>query len=205
MSFRLCNAPATFQRAMDKIIDGENRKFAIPYLYDIIVFSESHVQHDEHLEIILTKLKLAGLALNRKKCHFSKPEFMVLGNIISGGSVKPDPAKTKAIEAYEFPQTVKEMRSFLGLVNYCREFIPKYAQLAKPLFDTLRGETKKSMSRIDSSPELLKAFRGVKDKVAANLVRAQLNFGKKFILTTDASDVVIGAALSQLQSDGQKK
>ncbi|KAF9752805.1 Retrovirus-related Pol polyprotein from transposon, partial [Nosema granulosis] len=75
MPFGLCNAPATFQRAMDSIFRAENRRFVIPYLDDIIVYSQRLEDHENHLRIVLGKLKGAGVSLNKKKCKFLKSEI----------------------------------------------------------------------------------------------------------------------------------
>lgn len=108
MPFGLCNAPATFQRTMDAIFTKENRKFVIPYLDDIIIYSKNHQEHRKHLEIVLGKLKAAGIVLNRKKCNFFKDEIKILGNIVSKDSIKPDPEKVIAISNYTEPTNISQ-------------------------------------------------------------------------------------------------
>ncbi|KAF9758233.1 Retrovirus-related Pol polyprotein from transposon, partial [Nosema granulosis] len=144
MPFGLCNAPATFQRAMDEIIGNCFSDFVIPYLDDIIIFSRNETEHLQHLNIVLNKLKASGLALNKKKCNFLKEEIKILGNVVSRGYIKPDPSKIETIKKYPFPLNLKELRAFLGLVNYCREYIMNYAELTHPLFNQLKGELKNS-------------------------------------------------------------
>lgn len=96
MPFGLCNAPATFQRAMNNILKKERFKFVIPYLDDIIIFSKDETGHQTHLDIVLGKLKAAGLSLNKKKCHLFKEEIKILGYIITKGKVSNDPERVEA-------------------------------------------------------------------------------------------------------------
>lgn len=146
--FGLCNFPATFQRAMDRIFEKERGNFIIPYLDDIIVYSKNFKEHQEHLRITLGRIKASGLTLNPKKCVFNKQEIKILGNVISKGIVKPDPEKVEAIKNYARPETVKELRLFLGLANYYRDFIIGFAELATPMTDKLKGEIKRSNKKI---------------------------------------------------------
>ncbi|KRH94438.1 pol polyprotein [Pseudoloma neurophilia] len=90
MPFGLSNAPATFQRIMDKILKKEIGDFVMVYFDDIIVFSGSEQEHKKHLDIVLGKLASASMFLNKNKCNFFKTEIEILGQIISNGIVKPD-------------------------------------------------------------------------------------------------------------------
>ncbi|WUR04295.1 endonuclease [Vairimorpha necatrix] len=204
MPFGLCNAPATFQRTMDKIFVKENRKFVIPYLDDIIIYSKNHQEHHEHLEIVLGKLKAAGIALNRKKCHFFKEEIKILGNIVTNKTTKPDPEKVKAINEYKEPTNIAQLRSFLGLINYCREFIRNLSAIAAPLYELFKGESKRSVKSISLSKKEKRAFEDLKRLLTEETIRYKINLRKPFILTTDASEQGIGAILSQIGDDGKE-
>lgn len=118
---------------MNSIFTGKLSKFVIPYFDDIIVFSETEKEHLEHLTVVLKQLQESGLSLNKKKCNFGKSTLKILGNIVGEGFVKPDPAKVSAIHEFSAPNDVKHLRSFLGILNYCRDFIPNLADLAAPL------------------------------------------------------------------------
>ncbi|MGL5691745.1 MAG: reverse transcriptase family protein, partial [Bacteroidales bacterium] len=148
MPFGLCNAPGTFQRAMDTIFRKDLHKYVIPYLDDIIIFSNSPEEHKIHLDSVLKRIHAAGLILNKKKCKFFKNEVKILGSIVSKGRVKPDPNKISAIKSYSRPSNIKELRSFLGLCNYTRQFVRNYASIALPLFQILKNETKRSIKQI---------------------------------------------------------
>ncbi|KAF9749456.1 Retrovirus-related Pol polyprotein from transposon, partial [Nosema granulosis] len=165
MAFGLCNAPSTFQRAMDTILREEIDKFAISYLDDIIIYSKDIETHKKHLETVFMKLKEAGIFLNKKKCKLGKQKVKILGNVVSEGQVRPDSEKIECIKTYPLPTTVKELRSFLGLLNYCREFIKNFAQKAKPLFDLLKGETKRSVRKIIHTIESKQAFIKLREEI----------------------------------------
>ena len=113
MPFGLCNAPATFQATMDSILRDDKWQCAIPYLDDVIIYSRSIDEHQQHLKRILGKLKGAGLVLNGDKCKFFKDKIEYLGQIITAGKIKPDPRKIQAILECKPPITIKDLRSFL--------------------------------------------------------------------------------------------
>ncbi|MGL5708406.1 MAG: reverse transcriptase family protein, partial [Aeromonas sp.] len=197
MPFGLCNAPATFQRAMDKMFKNENGIFVIPYLDDIIVYSKSIEDHKKHLSLVFKKIKMAGLSLNRAKCKLFKTEISILGNRVSEGLIIADPEKLEAINKYLEPKTIKELRSFLGLANFCREFVKEFALLAEPLFKLLKGTKKSSNHKIDFTECESKAFIELKRRIVTSHTRNQPDMEKPFVLTTDASEKGIGAILSQ--------
>ncbi|KAF9756187.1 Retrovirus-related Pol polyprotein from transposon, partial [Nosema granulosis] len=205
MPFGLCNASATFQRVMDTVFRDENRKFVIPYQDDVIVYSKNHEDHEKHLRIALGKLRAAGICLNLKKCKFFRDEVKILGNIITGGEIKIDPEKTEQIRAYPTPTDIAELRSFLGMVNYCREFITGFADLTKPLYELLAGEKKKSTRKIVLDEKQREAFNTIKDRLCRESARAQPDIDKDFILTTDASDYGIGAVLTQKDRNNKER
>lgn len=204
MPFGLCNAPATFQRAMDSILEEERGRFVIPYLDDIIIFSKSMEEHKIHVDVVMKKLKNAGICLNKKKCKFFQEEIKILGTIITEGIIKPDPEKIETIVKYPMPTTIREVRSFLGTANYCSEFIPRYTEMMKPIFDLLKNETKNSQKSVSFNEEARAAFIYIKEKIADNLQRTAPDFDKEFILITDASDIGIGAILLQKDQNGKE-
>ncbi|KAF9760650.1 Retrovirus-related Pol polyprotein from transposon 17.6 [Nosema granulosis] len=151
------------------------------------------------------KVKAVGLSLNKKKCRFFKKEVKILGNIVTEEKIKTDPDKVKTIQEYPEPTTIKELRSFLGVVNYCREFVPKFAMITAPLYGLLKGVRKESNKRISMDTKQREAFRAIRKTLTENTERAQPNMEEDFILTTDASDTGIGAVLSQLDKEGRER
>ncbi|KAI5171647.1 hypothetical protein PAEPH01_1668 [Pancytospora epiphaga] len=127
MSFGLCNAPATFQRAMIQILRREIGNCALMYFDDTIVYSKTLTDHVEHLRTVFWKLRAAGISFNPSKCHVGKLSLKFLDHLISSGSVRPDQRKLSAIQEYHRPSNIKELRFFLGLCNYSRNFISHYA------------------------------------------------------------------------------
>jgi hypothetical protein len=205
MPFGLCNAPATFQRAMDGIFRKENRKFVIPYLDDIIVYSKTLEDHEKHLRIVLGKLKAVGISLNEAKCKFFRTKLKILGNVISEGTIEADPERIEKLLCYPMPTNLKELRSFLGTVNYERDFIENLFGLTAPLYELLKGEKKSSSKSIELNKEQVQVFKKLIKVVAESTIRAQPRFDREFILTTDASDIGIAAILSQKDDYGREK
>ena len=137
MPFGLHNAPATFQRTMNYVLQ-DCQGFAKAYIDDVVVYSESWEEHLEHLSQVFDRMKKAGLTLKLKKCRFGAKKTGYLGHIIGEGHVEPDPAKIKAIKKYPVPTTKKEVRAWLGLTGYYRRFVPDYATVAAPLTGLLK-------------------------------------------------------------------
>ncbi|KAI4293341.1 hypothetical protein PAPHI01_2615 [Pancytospora philotis] len=202
MPFGLCNAPATFQRAMDLIIRNELGIFVRPYLDDIVVYSRTAEEHRVHLETVLGRLKAAGIVLNKKKCVIGQPAVKLLGNIVTEGKVMSDPDKVKAIEECERPKTLRELRSFLGLANYCRDYVRQFAHIASPLFELLKGASKDSVKTITWSETASQSFEEVKQAIKAQTERAQPDFSREFAVVTDASNLAVGGILAQKDEKG---
>jgi hypothetical protein len=129
----------------------------------------------------------------------------ILGNIVSDGMVKPDPEKVTAIKEYKLLTTIQELRSFLGLANYCRDYIPNYAKKTITLNDMLKGETKKSIRKIEWSDKKIEDFKKIKDLIFNITYRSQPDINKRFILTTDASSQAIDAILAQEDKEGKRR
>ena len=130
--FGLAQAPAYFQALISEVLKGLSH-FAIAYLDDIIIFSQTEEEHLKHLEIIFGRLKEAGLKLKRSKCSFMKLYIEYLGHLISEKGIEPMPDKLTAIKEMLAPRSPKEIKQFLGLVSYYRKFILRFSDIAKPL------------------------------------------------------------------------
>ena len=205
MPFGLCNAPATFQAVMDIVLAEDCWKHAIPYLDDIIIYSKTLEEHKKHLESVLGKIRAAGLTLNNEKSLFFQNEVKYLGYHIADGKVQPDPKKIEAILEREPPKNLKELRSFLGLVNFCSNFIPQFATLSGLLTDLLQGEDKSSKRSIKWSEEADIAFKTLKKEIARITFRTLPDLNKEFILVTDASNIAMGAVLTQKDDSGRER
>ena len=138
--FGLAQAPAYFQLLMNKVLEG--LKFAMTYLDDIIIFSENESQHLEHLETVFSCLREAGLKMKWSKCDFFKSEIHYLEHLISPEGISPLPNKLDCIQHMPAPKNTKEIKQFLGLTGYYRKFVPRFADISRPL-TTLTTKDKK--------------------------------------------------------------
>lgn len=139
MPFGLCNAPATFQRLMQWCLGNLVNDSLLIYLDDVVVFSPDFSSHLHHLEEVFQCLHNHGLKLQPAKCHLFQCRVTYLGHVISEQGVATDPVKTSAVRDWPIPQTVKQVKSFLGFAGYCRWFIPAFSTIATPLNALTRG------------------------------------------------------------------
>ena len=199
MPFGLCNAPATFQRAMQAVLAGLEWNSCFVYLDDILIASHTLEEHLQHLKEVFGRLRDAGLRLKPKKCLLFRDEVPYLGHVISADGIRPDPAKTDKVKSFPVPSDVTTLRQFIGLASYYRRFVPGFAKIAVPL----HALTKKDVP-FKWTPQCDKAFCKLKDLLITAPVLAYPRFSsdKEFILETDASGLGLGAVLSQRQDDG---
>lgn len=199
MPFGLCNAPATFQRLMNSTLRMHLGKFCMVYLDDIIVYSRSAKQHERHLDCVLEALADAGFKTQKSKCEFGLQEIEFLGHVVSAHGIKMDSGKLQAMQDWPVPASVKDVRGFLGLLNYYRRFIDHFAEKALPLTE-LTKETERSFQWTDVEQ---KAFELLKSSMQTAPVLVLPDFAKPFCVHTDASAFACGAVLEQKQTDGQ--
>jgi hypothetical protein len=137
MSFGLTNAPAYFMNLMNKVFMEYLDRFVVVFIDDILIYSRSESDHEEHLRLVLQKLRDNQLYAKYSKCEFWIDEVSFLGHIISNGGISVDPAKVKEIVAWSMPTTVTKVRSFLGLAGYYLRFIEGFSKIAKPMTSLL--------------------------------------------------------------------
>ena len=155
VSFWLAQAPAYFQLLMNKVLKG--LKFTMTYLDDIIIFSQDELQHLEHLEIVFSRLQEAGLKMKRSKCDFFKSEIHYLGHLISPEGISLLPNKLDSIRHMPVLNSAKEIKQFLGLTGYYRKFVPRFADISRPLTTLTKKDAKfEWTSACQKSFELLK-------------------------------------------------
>ena len=158
MSFGLTNAPAYFMYLMNKVFMEYLDKFVVVFIDDILVYSQNEVEHEEHLRMVLQKLRENQLFAKLSKCEFWLKEVPFLGHIISVGGVSVDPSKVRDVLNWKPPQNVSEIHSFLGLAGYYRRFIEGFSKIAKPMTELLGkgAEFKWTTAREASFNELKK-------------------------------------------------
>ena len=120
MLFGLANAVPTFQRLMQRILEGLTPQKCLVYLDDVLVVGSTFEQHLENLKDVLDALKTAGLKLKPSKCFFAHKDVKYLGFVISGDGLLPNPEKLEAITEYPPPKNLQELRRFIGLASYYR-------------------------------------------------------------------------------------
>ncbi|RVW27175.1 Retrovirus-related Pol polyprotein from transposon 17.6 [Vitis vinifera] len=191
MPFGLTNAPATFCTLMNKIFHPYLDKFVVVYLDDIVIYSNTLKEH-EHLRKVFKILRQNELYVKKEKCSFAKEEVSFLGHRIRDGKLMMDNSKVKAIQEWDPPTKVPQLRSFLGLVNYYRRFIKGYSARAAPLTDLL-----KKNKAWEWDERCQQAFEDLKKAVTEEPVLALPDHTKVFEVHTDASDFAIGGVLMQ--------
>ena len=193
MPFGLCNAPATFERLMEQVLAGLPTTVALLHLDDILVPDRTFEQQIDKLQMVFQRLKEANLKLNPKKCNLFQREVKYLGHVVSAKGVSPDPEKVEAIQAWPRPMSITDVKSFLGLASYYRRFIAGFANIAAPLH-----ECTKKMPTFTWSTEAQAAFNKLKTALIEALVLAYADPSYPFLVDIDASNVGIGAMLSQV-------
>ncbi len=137
--FGLCNAPATFERLMERVLKDIPRTRCVVYLDDLLVHARDFGQAVHNLWEILTAIRSAGLQLNPAKCNLFTCQTHFLGRVVSESGVASDPTKVAAVRDWPPPTYISELRSFLGLASYYRRFIRDFATIASPLHLLTKG------------------------------------------------------------------
>lgn len=197
MPFGLNNAPATFQHFINSALSDCLDTFAVAYLDDILVFSRSEEEHIKHVKTVLQRLHDNRLFAKAEKCEFHKSQVEFLGYIISTNGVAMDPAKTKCIDEWPAPKSVKDIQSFLGFANFYRRFIKGFSGLVAPITCLLR---KGQPWDWDATAQA--AFEALKKAFSTAPVLMYYDPEKPCSIETDASDFAIGSILSQPDDSG---
>jgi hypothetical protein len=142
MSFGLTNAPAYFMNLMNKVFMEELDKFVVVFIDDILVYSKSVEEHEQHLRVVLGKLRAHKLYAKFSKCEFRLEKISFLGHILTAEGVAVDPGKVETVSNWRQPTNVSEIRSFLGLAGYYQRFIEGFSKIARPMTKLLKKEKK---------------------------------------------------------------
>ena len=196
MPFGLCNAPATFERLMDRVLQGLRWSRCLVYLDDIISFGGTFSAALSNLTLIFERLRSYGLQLKSSKCHLFRESVPFLGHIVGRRGLECDPKKIEDVKSWPVPDCLKSVRQFLGFVGYYRRFIPKFADIATPLVH-LTGKDVPFVWDASCSA----AFRGLRASLMDAPILAFPTETGQYILDTDASNFGLGGVLSQIQDD----
>jgi hypothetical protein len=202
MPFGLCNAPPTFQRAMNEVFSDMIGKTVFVYIDDITIYTDTFEQHMKVLEQVLSRLRSYGLFAKPKKCTIAAEEIKLLGHIIGRKGMRPDPAKVSAVVTFPDPTNRTELRAFLGLVNYYRIYIPNCSTLMAELNYLLRDDVKWEWKDNWAAQESFDRLKEALTDEAKFLIAP--HFKEPFILHTDACAKGYGAVLTQLRNGKER-
>ncbi|GJT84056.1 DNA/RNA polymerases superfamily protein [Tanacetum coccineum] len=192
MPFGLTNAPAVFMDLMNRVFHEFLDKFVIVFIDDILVFSKSKEEHEEHLRTVLQILRQEKLYAKFSKCEFWLSKVAFLGHIVSAEGITMDPAKVEAITKWPRPTSVTEVRSFLGLAGYYRRFVEGFSRLALPLTKLMRkGE------KFVWNEEREKSFEELKQRLVSAPILTLPSGSGGFQIYSDASKKGLGCVLMQ--------
>ena len=197
MPFGLCNAPATFERLMDRVLQGLRWSRCLVYLDDIISLGGTFDGALSNLTLIFERLRSYGLELKSSKCHLFRVSVPFLGHIVGRRGLECDPTKIEDVKLWPVPDCLKSVRQFF--VGYYRRFIPKFADIATPLVYL----TGKHVPFVwDSSCSA--AFHELHAALIDAPILAFPTETGQYILDTDASNFGLGGVLSQIQNDQER-
>ena len=200
MPFGLRNASQTFQRFIDEALRGLEGVYV--YVDDVLIASKDEHQHRQHLIQVFQRLQDYGIVLNAQKCTLGTNKIEFLGHIITEGGISPLPSKVEAILKFPEPSNIKQVQSFLGVLNFYRRFIPHCADILLPLTRLLKGQAlKKPKQSIQLPPDAAAAFQKAKEALAEATMLSHPDDSCPIHLATDASDHAIGAALHMVKKD----
>ena len=194
LPFGINAASEVFQNAIQNALQGLDGTRNIAD--DIIVWGSTDEEHDERLNALFARLSTKGLTVNPGKCLFKQESLWFYGYMLTKDGLQADRKKIAAIQNTYVPQDVTQLRSFLGLANYCARFIPNFSAITAPL----RELTKTGVKYV-WTPTQQQAFDQVKQAIMADCLMAYYDPQKKTVLTVDASPYGLGAILSNIDQD----
>ncbi|KAK1681233.1 hypothetical protein QYE76_042081 [Lolium multiflorum] len=192
MSFGLTNAPAYFMNLMNKIFMNFLDKFVVVFIDDILIYSKSEEEHEQHLEAVLETLREHKLYAKFSKCEFWLKEVGFLGHILSAGGIAVDPAKIKTVAEWKVPTTQTEVRAFLGLAGYYRRFVEGFSSIARPMTQLLKKDKK-----FEWTDKCEESFQQLKLRLTTAPILIMPDITKPFDVYCDASKIGLGCVLMQ--------
>ncbi|WVZ51646.1 hypothetical protein U9M48_002768 [Paspalum notatum var. saurae] len=192
MSFGLTNAPAYFMQLMNSVFMDYLDKFVVVFIDDILIYSKTEAEHEEHLRLVLQRLREHKLYAKFSKCEFWIDEVRFLGHVISKGGIAVDPSKVSTVTNWKVPEIPKEVRGFLGLAGYYRRFIENFSRIAKPMTSLLEKDAEFRWTNAQQA-----AFDKLKKRLTTAPVLTLPDQQKKFIVYCDASRDGLGCVLMQ--------
>ncbi|KAJ0724807.1 putative nucleotidyltransferase, Ribonuclease H [Helianthus annuus] len=192
MPFGLTNAPAVFMDLMNRVCKAYLDRFVIVFIDDILIYSKTQAEHEQHLRLILELLRTEHLYAKFSKCEFWLQEVQFLGHTVNKLGIHVDPAKIEAVKNWVAPKSPSEIRSFLGLAGYYRRFISNFSKIAVPLTSLTQKERP-----FVWGPEQEESFQTLKDMLCNAPILTLPDGNDDFVVYCDASNLGLGCVLMQ--------
>ena len=205
LSFGLRNAPASFQREIQAVLSGFPSNKVIVFIDDILIMGSSFAEHLTLVFKVLKTLEKYGIKIKPSKCEWFQHEVDYLGHRVSRTGIRKTREYVEKVKAYPRPQTVGQLREFLGMVNFQRKFVPHCSEIQKPLSCLTGGKSKSKL--LEWTEEMIESFEKLKLEIEKDIELTFPDYGEeasKIELWADASNVGAGAYLSQEQ-EGVKR
>ena len=196
--FGLKSLPQCFQKVMETLLHG--LAGVQVYLDDVIVCGRTREEHDSRLKAVLDRLQQHEVTLNKEKCLFGVEAVEFLGFVVSVEGISVNPARVQGIKDLRAPQTVKELQTVLGMFGFYGRFVRNYSTRV----EVLRRQLRKDAGPFRWTSEMEDAFNDVREAIISSTALAMFDPSLPTFITTDASDVGLGAVLSQLHHDGER-
>ncbi|CAA0828817.1 Uncharacterized mitochondrial protein AtMg00860, partial [Striga hermonthica] len=195
MPFGLSNAPAVFMDLMNRIFHPYLDQFVIDLIDDILIYSKSQKEHEEHLRVVLETLIREKLYAKFSKCEFWLQRVSFLGHVITQAGIEVDPSMVSAVQNWSTPRSPSEVRSFLGLAGYYRRFIEGFSKIALPL-----SQLKRKSVKFEWTDRCEASFQELKRRLTSAPVLTIPDPSRSFTIFSDASRQGLGCVLMK---DGQ--
>ena len=199
LPFGLTNAPATFMHMMQSIFRKYLDEFVIVFLDDILIYSKTKEEHEEHVEKVLKLLRENKLYAKESKCEFFKSEVSFLGHVVSSKGISMEDHKVKAVKEWPVPKDVSDVRSFLGLAGYYRKFVRNFSEIAAPISELLQKDIVFKWGEEQSI-----AFEKLKHALTTAPVLIIPDDSLPYHVRADSSGFAVGAGLMQDQGNGMQ-
>ena len=197
MPFGLANAPSLFQNFMNNILYRMLDEFYITYIDDILIYNNSKKKHQTHVQKVFAAFQKVRLQADINKCEFHVTKISYLGLIISIKGIRIDPKKVEAIQNWETPTCVRDVKIFIGFANFYRHFIRAFSNIICSMIATI-----KKNNTFYWTPKCQKSFELLKEYFTTSPILVHFNFKKEYIFEIDLSDNVFAEIISQYREDG---
>lgn len=190
------DAPYEFQMLINKMLDGLMYKHCLGYFDDLISFGKDWTEHLNNTRLLFERIRKYGLKAKTSKCQAGITSTVFLGHIVDGKGIRPNPKKVEAIKIMQYPTTVKQLRSNLGLFTFLSRYVPNYSKIIEPLLKLIKKGVK-----FEFGEEQKAAFETIRSALIKDCMLVHFNPTAMLKLSTDASDNAVGGILLQEEKE----